>query len=500
MRNVLEYLTATAARLPDSPAYSDESGSFSFSETLSRVSALGMELHRLTGARNRPVGVMVRRDALSVLGCFAALWAGCFYVPLDAAMPADRLSAILEKLEPAAILCGEKDRKQEALLGSYAPLLRMDAACPAARGEEPWRENLDTDPCYMIYTSGSTGVPKGILISHRSVMDFIEWYAEITGVDETDRLGNQAPFFFDLSVKDIYLTLKTGAATYVLPKKVFSFPVLLIRALDEQRITTLSWSTAAFHMTANSGVFEKYRPRYLKRALMGGEAMQAKQLNLWRQALPDVRYVNLYGPTETTVDCTWYPIDRPFGEGEPIPIGRACANMEVLLLNEQDRLCAVGEVGEICARGTGLALGYFREPEKTAAAFVQNPLNPHWPERIYRTGDLGWRDESGLIWFAGRKDSQIKHNGYRIELGEIETALNALPQLREAVCFFDREADRMVAVYAGELDAAGVVKGLRDRLPKYMIPELLRQVPALPHLPNGKTDRVRVRREYEAEL
>ena len=495
MKNVVEYLLATAARLPDAPAYSDEKSSFSFAQTLDRVRRLGCLLHRETGALNRPIAVLVRRDAASVLGCFSALWAGCCYVPIDAAMPADRMNGILESLEPAAILIGEADRKKETELAARGPVYYHDGELPEADGSEPWRAVLDADPCYMIYTSGSTGVPKGILISHRSVIDFTEWYAGITGVDETDRLGNQAPFFFDLSVKDLYLTLKTGAGTYVLPKKVFSFPVLLIRALDEQRITTLSWSTAAFHMTANSGVFEKYQPQFIKRALMGGEAMQAKQLNIWRKALPDVHYVNLYGPTETTVDCTWYPIDREFAEGEPIPIGRACENMEVLILSEEDRLCGVGEIGELCARGTGIAIGYFRDPEKTAKSFVQNPLNPHWPDRIYRTGDLGWRDENGLIWFAGRKDSQVKHNGYRIELGEIETALSGLPGMREAVCFFDSEADRIIAVYAGSDEAPEVAKALHSRLPKYMIPEIFRRLEALPHLPNGKLDRVRIRRE-----
>ena len=170
--------------------------------------------------------------------------------------------------------------------------------------------------------------------------------------------------------------------------------------------------------------------------------------------------------------------------------------MEVFLLNEDGALCAAGEPGEICARGTGLAIGYFGDPEKTASVFQQNPLNPNYPDRIYRTGDIGCVKEDGLIYYLGRKDSQIKHNGYRIELGEIETALNALPEIREAVCFFDSEADRIVAVYVGELDDAGLVKALKARLPKYMIPEVLRAIDVMPHLPNGKTDRVRVRKEF----
>ena len=496
--NVLEYLIQTAARLPEGIAFADESREIRFSELLEGAGRLGGRLLELAGKARRPVAVLSRRKPEELIGFLAALWAGCFYVPLDAAMPKDRLETILRELSPAAILFTEKDRKTAEALGDYAPTLALDTEQdlpdPAPCGE-PWRSVPDTDPCYMIYTSGSTGTPKGILISHRSVIDFTDWYAGLTGVTEADRLGNQAPFFFDLSVKDLYLTLKTGAETYILPKKCFSFPVLLVRALDEQRITTLSWSTAAFHMTANSGVFEKYAPKAVRRVLLGGEALQAKQLNVWRKVLPDVCYVNLYGPTETTVDCTYYPIDRDFADDERIPIGRPCENMEILILNEENRLCAPGEIGELCARGTGLAIGYFRDPEKTAAAFVQNPLCPDWPDRIYRTGDLGYLREDGLICFAGRKDSQIKHSGYRIELGEIDTALNAIPGVKGGVCLFDEAADRIVAFYAGTPELPELVRALKDRLPKYMIPEEFRRLEALPRLPNGKTDRARLRRE-----
>ncbi len=493
--NVLEYLLHTAARLPDQIAYADEARSVTFSALLARAKALGARVHALAGGINRPAAVLARRNVETLEAMFGALWGGCFYVPLDAAMPAERMLGILEGLKPGVLLCAPEDLELARSLAGDVPVLCTDAD-GGQTDPEAWRAVLDADPAYVIYTSGSTGAPKGILISHRSVIDFTDWYADFTGVAEDDRLGNQAPFFFDLSVKDVYLTLKTGASCYLLPKKCFSFTVLLVRALDEHRITTLSWATAAFHMAASFSVLTKHPPHYLKRVLLGGEALQAKQLNVWRSALPQVRYVNLYGPTETTVDCTYYPIDRDFADDEPIPIGRACPNMEVLVLNEQDRPAAVGEPGEICARGTGVAIGYYGDPEKTAACFVQNPLNPNYPDRIYRTGDIGCWGEDGNLYFLCRKDSQVKHNGYRIELGEIETALNAVPAVEAAVCLYDAKADKLVAVYAGAPDTAQLLEQLKTRLPKYMTPERFCRVEALPRLPNGKTDRVSLKQQY----
>lgn len=498
-KNVLEYLEATAARLPDAIAFADEKSERSFAALLAQARAIGWHLHQTVGALRRPVALLSRRSVGCIVGFFGALCAGGCYVPLDVAMPAARLEAILQKLRPAAILYCAEDAALAASLSSFAPPVAIDA--PYAPADEAGLRAIraaltDLDPAYILFTSGSTGLPKGILVCHRSLIDFTEWYAGLTGVDEHDCMGNQAPFFFDVSIRDISLTIKTGAKTYLLPQKCFSFPLLLTEALDAQHVTTLCWAAAAFHLVANSGLLEKRPPKYLKRVLVGGEAMQAKLLNRWRAALPDVRYVNLYGPSETTVDCTYYPIDRAFSDEEPIPIGTACENMEVFLLNERDELCAVDEPGELCARGTGLALGYYGEPEKTAAVFTQNPLNPAWPDRIYRTGDIAVKKADGLFYFLCRKDSQIKHNGYRIELGEIETALLAVPEVNEAACLFDAQSDRLVALYTGAIEELPLRAALRLRLPKYMTPELLTRLPTMPKLPNGKLDRVRLKNDY----
>ena len=499
-RTVLEYLEQSAGRYPEDIAFGDDNREVSFRDLEQRARAIGSAILRCDAFRKGPVAVLTSRTVESVEGYMGALYAGCCYVPVDSAMPIGRMADILEQVQPVALLYGQKDGKTVDKLSLSCPLLSIEEAAqteidPVAL-EKVRASALDVDPAYMIFTSGSTGKPKGILISHRSLMDFTLWYEEITGVTREDRLGNQAPFFFDLSVKDLYLTLRTGATTYILPKKCFLFPKLLIETLNDKRITTLSWATAAFHMVANSGVFDKYVPQYIKRVLLGGEALQAKQLNIWRRAMPHVQYVNLYGPTEVTVDCTWYPIQREFADHEPIPIGKACSNKEILLLTEENTLAPVGEPGEICVRGSGLAIGYFGDWDKTNSVFVQNPLNPVYPDRMYRTGDIGTLTESGDILFLSRKDSQIKFMGYRIELGEIETALNSIPGIRAGVCLFHKEQNKLLAVYEGELTGTEVARALTGTLPKYMIPTDYHSLRGMPRLPNGKLDRARLKEEY----
>lgn len=498
-RNVFEYLEQAARQWPQVAAFSDDRSSLSFGELLRQAQEIGSALLP-AGVQSQPVAVLSRRDPQTIAGFMGALCAGRCYAPIDSAMPFPRMREILAQLRPAALLYGEKDQKLARSLAELCPILPISggdgAQCQEAALREARERVLDVDPAYIIFTSGSTGRPKGIVVSHRSLIDFTDWYADMTGVDREDCLGNQAPFFFDLSVKDIYLTLKTGAPSYIIPKKCFSFPALLIEALDKRRVTTLSWSTSAFHMVANSGVFQQYRPEYLRRVLLGGEALQAKQLNIWRKALPEVQYVNLYGPTEVTVDCTYYPVARDFADGETIPIGRPCANMDVLLLDPDGHPVADGEPGEICVRGTGLALGYYGEWERTARAFIQNPLNPAYPDRLYRTGDIGRRDKDGNILFLTRKDGQIKHLGYRIELGEIETALHGVPQVQEGVCLFHEERDKLVCCYQGEAPPEELARELKVRLPKYMVPNIYHQLAEMPHTPNGKIDRVRLGKEF----
>ena len=504
MLNLLEYLENTAGRLPDKPAFCDKDRTFAFEELWQFARSCGTAIARRVDGVNRPIAVLTGRTAVTAAAFQAVLASGCCYVPVDEAMPRARMEAILSQLRPPLLLCAPGQEETAAELAHLCPSLNVEEGAK----EEPddallegrRARVLDVDPAYAIFTSGSTGTPKGIVVSHRSVIDFVEWMADACRFSQDDVLANQAPFYFDLSVKDLYMTLKCGATCHILEKKLFSFPLLLMREIERVEATALIWATSAFHLVANSGALDRCRPQTLNKVILGGEALGAKQLNLWRAALPEVQYINLYGPTEVTVDCTWYPIprDRVFAADEAVPIGTACRNMEVLLLDGELRPVPDGQVGEICVRGVGLANGYYGDWDKTRAAFIQNPLNPWYPDRLYRTGDLARRGEDGLLYFAARKDGQIKHMGYRIELGEVETALNGVDGV-EAVCFFDQGRDKIVCVCCTQLTDNEIVGAIREKLPRYMQPNLYRRVDAMPYNANGKIDRVRLREAYFRE-
>jgi len=497
-KNVLEYLQSSAVRFPNKIAFTDESEVVTFSDLNSRGRALGTYIATHTTAANRPVAVLVERSAATIAAFVGTLYSGNFYVPIESKMPAARIREILKQLDPIALLYTQDKPSDD--YSDFCPVLSVQEGflMPADNLllEKRLLGVLDADPAYVMFTSGSTGTPKGIVISHHAVIDFVDWMAEALDFSDGDIMANQVPFYFDPSVKDIYLTMKCGATTHIIPKKLFMFPVQLMGFIEEKRATVLNWSTAAFHMVANSKVLEKTAPTSLKKIVAGGETLYAKQLNIWRRALPDVCYVNAYGPTEVTVDATFYVIDKEYADHEAIPIGYICANKEVMLLDDDLQPVPKGELGEICVRGSGLARGYFGDADKTNAAFVQNPANLWYPDLIYRTGDIGVVNEDGLFVYLCRRDGQIKRAGYRIELGEIETALSALPQMRELACFYDENRDKIVCVYEGDIDADGIVAGLRDVLPKYMFPNIFLHIDSLPHNSNGKIDRVRLKDDY----
>ena len=499
IKNVLEYLENSAKNFPDKIAYTDETGEITFSNLLLEAKKIGTKIAKYTDKTSKPIGVITGRNYKCLVAFFGVLYSGNFYVPIDSEMPEVRLGHILKNLDPEFILYNENDKKAIEKIPEGKTLIYGDTdEIDDIELDRRRKKVLDIDPVYVIYTSGSTGMPKGIVISHRAVIDFIEWMSETLGYSHDDVFANQAPFYFDCSVKDLYLTLKLGATDHIIPKKLFMFPTLLIDFLNDKKVTALTWATSGFNLVSSSGILEKKTPEFLNKVAVGGEAMLAKHLNNWRRALPEVQYVNLYGPTEVTVDCTYYEVTGEFKDHEAIPIGKACQNKEVMLLDDELNKVPMGTPGEICVRGMGLSAGYYNDREKTDGAFVKNPNLPY-NDYIYRTGDIGIMNPDGDIVFQSRKDGQIKHMGYRIELGEIERGVNALEKIVEAICFYDSGRDRIVCVFEGDIDNKEIARELGKILPKYMIPNIYKRVEKMPHNANSKIDRVLLRKEYDDE-
>ena len=328
------------------------------------------------------------------------------------------------------------------------------------------------------------------MVCHRSVIDFIEHFTSLFSITQEDVIGNQAPFDFDVSVKDIYSAMKTGARLEIIPKPLFSQPAKLLDHLCDRNITTMIWAVSALCLVTTFHGLDYRVPETVNKVLFSGEAMPMKHLKQWMSHLPEARFINLYGPTEITCNCTWHEVERGREYPDGLPIGRSFPNERVFLLDEENHLVtAPGVHGEICVTGTALALGYYNNPTQTESRFVQNPLVTAYPQRMYRTGDLGWYNEEGELFFAGRKDFQIKYMGHRIELEEIERALSGVEGVERACCVFDEKKGRLTAYYVGEIEGKDIRHTLSATLPVFMLPGTYVKLPEMPLNKNGKIDR-----------
>lgn len=490
--NVLQYLERSAAAFPQKIAVADESAACSYEQLLHDARKIGSGLCKEFSACS-PVPVFMEKSVETLKLFFGAVYAGCFYVLVNPEFPAPRVQAILETLETRRLVTTRSFAEKLPSLDGLDVLLLEDLLQTpenAAVLDKIRAQALDTDPLYANFTSGSTGTPKGVAVCHRSVIDFIEHFTELFSITGEDVIGNQAPFDFDVSVKDIYSAMKTGARLEIVPKALFSQPAKLLDHLCDRKITTMIWAVSALCLVTTFHGLEYKVPEAVNKVLFSGEAMPMKHLKQWMKHLPESRFINLYGPTEITCNCTWHEVERSREYPDGLPIGRSFPNEHVFLLDEGGRLVTEpGVHGEICVCGTALALGYYNNPAQTESRFVQNPLAAAYPQRMYRTGDLGWYNEQGELFFAGRKDFQIKYMGHRIELEEIERTLSGVEGVERACCVFDEKKGRLTAYYVGEIEGKDIRHALSATLPVFMLPGAYVKLPEMPLNKNGKIDR-----------
>ncbi|NLN86099.1 MAG: amino acid adenylation domain-containing protein [Syntrophomonadaceae bacterium] len=506
--NVLEYLNNTMLHHKDKTAVLDQNGRLTFWELFNCAQKISQVIKQTADVICKPIGVFLPKSADSIVAFLGILYSGNIYVPMDTKAPAARVRGIVENLENPIIVTSLEH--YDALLESGVQsqnLINIEQAYDDAMDIDhdkvlAYSETIiDTDPVYIIYTSGSTGIPKGVVVSHRGVIDYIDWAVECFDMTGKEIIGSQAPFYFDNSTLDIYLCLATGATLVLIPEQHFAFPIRLMEYVAEQNINFIFWVPSVMINVANTRALDHVRVDCLEKILFAGEIMPNRHLNYWRQCLPDALYANLYGPTEITVDCTYYIVQKEFDDNDRLPIGFPCRNTDVLILTEDNREAGVGEQGELCVRGTSLALGYWNNPAKSAEVFTQNPLNNNYFDRIYRTGDFAYVNTEGEIIFLGRKDAQIKHMGYRIELGDIETTLLSLEGIHNTCVLYNKDRQEITMFYEGssELTKAQIRKELVPLLPKYMIPAKIHRMDKLPMNKNGKIDRPQIVKDWFKE-
>lgn len=496
-KNVLQWLEDSARVYPEKTAFSDPSSEITYLQLQGNAQKIGSFLSRKI-TMHEPVSFYLEKSTLALCGMLGAVYAGGFYSLLDTRQPEVRLNKILDVLESHVILTDEINAAKavELFAKRNVEIITIEDILAQAQIDHDVLDRIrsdamDTDPLYVNFTSGSTGTPKGVTVCHRSVIDFIEIMDQTFGIRKDDILGNQAPFDFDVSVKDIFSGLYTGAEVVIIPREYFSNPTQLMDYLCERHVTVLIWAVSAMCFVSIMNGFGYKIPQDIRLIMFSGEVMPIKQLNKWRQALPQAKYVNLYGPTEITCNCTYHVLEnREYALDEQIPIGRSFSNEKVFLLDEEDHLITEpDQQGEICAAGTCVALGYYKDEEKTKAVFTQNPVNHNYDERIYRTGDLGRYLPNGELVYTSRKDFQIKHLGHRIELGEIETAVQARDQVSRACCIYDQEKKRILLFYTGDREGKELLSELRNVLPPFMLPNKLTRLEEMPMTKNGKIDR-----------
>jgi len=478
--------------------------------------------------RGSRVCILLPKSPMAIVSIFGILKAGASYVPLDPDNPAARTSRMLRSADDRFLLTSSKslpllseliseppsqgdwcvgwmDEENAPAFGAIESFTMRDVRSTSGAPPTPGRG--PDDIAYIMFTSGSTGVPKGVTITHANVLAFIDWAVPYFGIVPGDRNSSHPPLHFDLSVFDIFGTISAGAELHLVPKSVSLLPAPLARFIRDSELTQWFSVPSVLNYMMNADCIAAGDFPALKRLLWCGEVLPTPTLRYFMERLPHVRFTNLYGPTEATIASSYHTVPAlPPNDREDIPIGMPCDGEELLVLDEALVPVPPGEIGELYIGGVGLSPGYWRDAEKTEAAFKATSVGGDL-RRVYRTGDLAWIGAAGEVHYVGRADSQIKSRGYRIELGEIEAALRSLATLDEAAVVAIRsegfEGWTICAAYVpatpGGTDPSRITEELRRALPAYMIPQRWAVYERLPTNSNGKVDRPQLRSDFESK-
>ena len=495
--NVVEYLQIQAQKHKDKIAVIEEDKVITYGELNDRSRSVGSYIST-EGYFNEPLIIFMDKGIDTLTAFLGVAYAGCFYSLVNPELPKNRLIQIKEVLNSGLVITDEEHMELAGEIFSGITICDIKSLQEHEIDEDAlahaMSRHIDTDPLYINFTSGSTGVPKGVTISHRSVIEFIDIFTELFDFNSEDIIGNQAPFDFDVSVKDIYSSLKVGATLVIIPRRYFSNPSMLLDYICEHKLTTMTWAVSALCLVTTFHGLDYKVPSTVKKILFSGEVMPMKHLAQWMEHLPEARFINLYGPTEITCNCTYHEVERGRNyEGKlTIPIGKAFPNERVILLGEDGNVIDesdTGRTGEICIAGTSVGMGYFNNIEQTEKAFVINEHVTGYREMIYKTGDLAYYNERGELMFSGRKDFQVKYQGHRIELEEVDKAIMDVDGVDRCCTIFDEEKSKLYAFYIGDMDKKELNARLRETMPVYMLPTYLVKMEEFPITKNGKIDR-----------
>ncbi|MGI8890894.1 MAG: amino acid adenylation domain-containing protein [Chthoniobacterales bacterium] len=512
-------LSASAARNPDAEAVRLLEQALTYGELERLSNQLAHALIKNGVRAGDRVGIYLKKSPSAIASIFGIMKTGACYVPVDANAPGQRLEEIGRQCGFRALITSKalfmklgaslyENKELRSIFfvdeapetAPALPAFSFSDALPTFPQEDPGVPTIDHDLAYILFTSGSTGTPKGVMLSHLNALTFVNWSVETFGITEKDRLSNHAPFNFDLSVFDIFVAVKAGAAICLVPEGLSVFPLQLSLFIQDQKITVWYSVPMVLMLLLARGKLEQRDLSALRIILFAGEVFPTKHLRAFMEKLPDKRYANLYGPTETNV-CAYYEVE-PLSPEEtaPIPIGKACANTNLIAINADGKpVVGPGEEGLLYARGSTVMQGYYGRPENTAASFIPNPFATGREEKLYCTGDWVTIDEDGNYLFVGRKDHMIKTRGYRVELGEIEAVMVAHPAVDEAVALpipdeaIGNTIHAVVTIANGSsLDLMQLKQHCGEKLPAYMVPEKIQFRDSLPRTDNGKIDRRRL--------